>query len=1472
MEKNIQLARNSTTFKGGLKADFALYDERVGPPILIPQPNGTVFRVQQFTIKNPDGTFKPVPLVDNTVEVLQNTGISISVEVLNPEDQIDPYNVLEIRYRWYKNGSYLYEINNANGFKGSPEIVITEKNSLPEMSGVYTIEVSNNSGTTVSGDLILRVHDPINVPELYGNLIANSSGENGLDNWESDNGIKTEQFIVADNGSKGYFQGIGVSPWLKTPDAFYRNNDNSVLGVQPQDIFQFTRGRCDYLTFDNFGQALAEYRATQQTEDFDTASFHNAKFNQDQGGWYQYFNDSIRSNMCIVKNEHPSERHGGFFPSPEFLDKYNNNIRSEITTHDNRINTLFTREPLQTGNSAVATMTQRIDINNIQGFVNGTVCGVDRVVGNLFAYVGAGIDSYKYKVVYESIYKSIPEDVVAFNNAAGVYESVKSYVLRARRAPVLKQRSEWLEAKGLVGSFRQPNQTNQLTTEESLKAFEQAELIWPSSDISLGNLYYNTLSIMTGTALDRGVFAEKDDSVLNYTNLQIRTTTGSADFNFEQETIPTELINLVKNRSEATLGLNYDYNRVIILSASISRSLLVKNFQGEFTYTPPTWKYPILQKLYEESYANQDSDPKVTNPSSSFTGAFARLYHTLLMTQNINKADVSTKEFERLNQGNTGNTGPGSTSPAPTSLALFRPIITSDIYLDQLANDTYTYTDYLYSEYQALNQYKNVPIESKLASPSLYYHHRLHTSIGSTMGRANEVLLPPPTASNTTYLMPWELQKQRLKDGLTTRFNDAEDFIFKYIVKPVSDFLGITDIATTTNFDTPKSTVLRELIHVVATEYPENKPFAILPKAKPFTVPEDTGDYNVTGRVIENGEILEIADYKNQYDIGTTLSDLTGVKLVTALYQEKVYYVICTPDPTPGTPTPIANIVGAPVIASRTPKVIEGMVKGSDLMAQVQANQFWQREGLLPTTQQITSDLAYKQDIDNADTSAIDEITGNLLEIVSYKAYTPDVTINDGVGEYGQDQTYGVSVYGKKWSLYMRKVLAHHFYRINGGKYKPDDKATVLIPAAPDQELNTLMLSANQLIVQNNVEPEKFNFYDPRIVMDKPIGGTSNKVLRIELIPKCTDTVQIQVSYYDRFDEFLSDQLINGPTAEDVFAIKEKMLLPHTIANLLQKTCVLPETEIPVTYNGITVVNVGRDSVSSPVYNIVDKYYFPSFKENYLKTVDRTTIEEVYATVIESGSVRTDEQQKAFDKVRWLKVDPGAAAMFGIQEKLFLPKDTATIEIKVLFKNNSLAREESFAGGDIPYDSDNIPAEHTTYPYKLYEAGNPRTGICHIKLCLYDNEFKRTKKYPQYYIPKYHIWSLMKDTMQQYGPMGYLFNKKTIGNIQYTNPVFNNGFKYRIPTLEEIQEAIKLDETTQTYATGDLDRDSIYNKPERSLGRSTIDDRLGRSNVQSNKKGTGSDSTDNKSSKANVPSTGTYTTTRQPNRPKELGL
>ena len=158
MEKNIQLARNSTTFKGGLKADFALYDERVGPPILIPQPNGTVFRVQQFTIKNPDGTFKPVPLVDNTVEVLQNTGISISVEVLNPEDQIDPYNVLEIRYRWYKNGSYLYEINNANGFKGSPEIVITEKNSLPEMSGVYTIEVSNNSGTTVSGGLILRVH------------------------------------------------------------------------------------------------------------------------------------------------------------------------------------------------------------------------------------------------------------------------------------------------------------------------------------------------------------------------------------------------------------------------------------------------------------------------------------------------------------------------------------------------------------------------------------------------------------------------------------------------------------------------------------------------------------------------------------------------------------------------------------------------------------------------------------------------------------------------------------------------------------------------------------------------------------------------------------------------------------------------------------------------------------------------------------------------------------------------------------------------------------------------------------------------------------------------------------------------------------------------------------------------------------------------------------------------------------------
>ena len=369
------------------------------------------------------------------------------------------------------------------------------------------------------------------------------------------------------------------------------------------------------------------------------------------------------------------------------------------------------------------------------------------------------------------------------------------------------------------------------------------------------------------------------------------------------------------------------------------------------------------------------------------------------MAQSINKATLEDKQSATaFQQSQFGESNVQQTSEASP----FRVPITADPFLDKLHSNAWTYSDYDGSIYQISNQYTNVPRDFKITSPNIYYYNRVYTPIGTSANEPN--LLPFPSESNAD----WQQQKLRLQLGLNVRLVDAEDYVMKYLIKPISEYLQISNIETTTNFDTPKIVALRELIHVAAAKYPSKArykryPNTQLPEPQSAYDPED----NTTMRnAIVNGENLNVIDYNGQLETATTGPgasdfDYTGYKMAIVDYLGYTYFISLKPIPTtsnlpiPGvtpigtsnttladlitaaasTSTLAAAIVSAvnttnnssaanedPFLAAvgdnlvqvRIEKKVKGLKVGSELQTQAQANQFWTRESLIETTKTVT--------------------------------------------------------------------------------------------------------------------------------------------------------------------------------------------------------------------------------------------------------------------------------------------------------------------------------------------------------------------------------------------------------------------------------------------------------------------------------------------------------------------------------------
>jgi len=327
---------------------------------------------------------------------------------------------------------------------------------------------------------------------------------------------------------------------------------------------------------------------------------------------------------------------------------------------------------------------------------------------------------------------------------------------------------------------------------------------------------------------------------------------------------------------------------------------------------------------------------------------------------------------------------------------------------------------------------------------------------------------------------------------------------------------------------------------------------------------------------------------------------------------------------------------------------------------------------------------------------------------------------------------------------YVYNILRFYVYEsIQGGEIIDN---YIFAPAAPDKFLNTLVVDFNGL--KQMAEGGK-GAIDPKYDL--------TRMTRIDVFPKCNDTVSFELEYVDAFGEQLGMDTLNGPNEDDIFAVKEKVFLSTVLTRLFQKTTklTLANDYTPVTYKGgqelFTLYKYAYGDGSGPGITIGQEF----LRQNY--PID-------YFAQLANGNFPVS--------------DTGAAAFFAVNKTFTVPRRTRTINVTANFNHSSIAWGQEADSGINKYDLEEIQAEHLTDKLKFYRSGNPRTGLAHVKLCLYDTTFKRTDLYPNYFVPPRHVWSEMKTILT--GPQMKELDRILINAEDWQN------FVYIQPTRESL--------------------------------------------------------------------------------------
>jgi hypothetical protein len=267
-------------------------------------------------------------------------------------------------------------------------------------------------------------------------------------------------------------------------------------------------------------------------------------------------------------------------------------------------------------------------------------------------------------------------------------------------------------------------------------------------------------------------------------------------------------------------------------------------------------------------------------------------------------------------------------------------------------------------------------------------------------------------------------------------------------------------------------------------------------------------------------------------------------------------------------------------------------------------------------------------------------------------------------------------------------------------------------PAPPDIYLDTL-------IVDGNVTTNFRDLSSGKVITRRDVSAVS----RIELIPRCNDLVDFSFRFIGQFGDVLATDTLEGPTVDDLMAVKERMFYNMALAAWFDKT---------LDYSGEASLNE-FDTEQTFIVPIMYGERQIGFldKKREEKPVDQRWLEENYPAEFQTKLKNLD-----------FFPDAGAAAFFAVTKKLRIPLGTRSIEVKVNMTHSSRAYDQNLVtAGEDSYQLEEIPVNHLTGLPKFYRSGNPRVGVANMKLCLYDGDYKRSGRYSTYFMPPYNVWS-----------------------------------------------------------------------------------------------------------------------------------
>jgi hypothetical protein len=311
---------------------------------------------------------------------------------------------------------------------------------------------------------------------------------------------------------------------------------------------------------------------------------------------------------------------------------------------------------------------------------------------------------------------------------------------------------------------------------------------------------------------------------------------------------------------------------------------------------------------------------------------------------------------------------------------------------------------------------------------------------------------------------------------------------------------------------------------------------------------------------------------------------------------------------------------------------------------------------------------------------------------------------------------------------------------------------------------------------------------------------------KIKLTPVTYDKTDIRLDFLSINGEFISSETIQGPTEKDIWAVKEKFFIPYYIGNLYGWCTDASDQEFYFYSQSYTTIDAirGVDDPNKQVkdthaewvqkyhYGLIDNEWEVARRNSDIKLITKKPSDrEIKEEAVERyGFNRSFIEQYGETRIPlWYidgligsRYDRGAAAFFGIQKNVVVPRGTRSIRVNIIFNHTSEAL----------YDSNprvkNWNKQTLYYDYftggqagdKLTEYGNPRCGVTATHLSLHPDVVQISEDYNTYEVNLTgSVW--FQELQRLNVPNEY-------NSIQPTSYDLSNlAYKYSVSTIPQIQ-------------------------------------------------------------------------------------